>query len=105
MSTDKRKAQLGTLFLVILVDLIGFGMIIPILPYLAKTLGAGGWEIGALATSYSFMQFLFSPFWGRLSDRMGRRPVLLISIAGTSLALFGHAFANTLPLLFFCRMT
>src|SRR5437660_6782652 len=63
-------------------DLIGFGIVLPLLPLYNRELGASGLMIGIVQASYSFMQFLFAPSWGRLSDRVGRRPVLLTSTAG-----------------------
>ena len=83
--------MLPVLFSVVVVDLIGFGIVIPVLPFYARAYGASGLELGALLTSYAAMQFVFAPIWGRLSDRIGRRPVMLITIAGTagSLALLG----------------
>lgn len=87
------KKPLTAIFLVVFIDLLGFGMIIPILPYYAKAYGASATELGWLMMSYSAMQFLFSPVWGHLSDRIGRRPVILITLAGISgsMALLGQA--------------
>jgi MFS family permease len=64
-----------------LIDLIGFGLLLPLIPVYSQNFGATGWEIGAIMASYSAMQFLFAPIWGRLSDRIGRRPILLTSTA------------------------
>src|SRR3954467_15575688 len=75
-------------------DLVGFGMIIPLIAPYGKLLGASGWSLGVLGASYSIMQFFFSPFWGRLSDRIGRRPILLMSLAGSTLSYFGFALAT-----------
>ena len=72
-----KKPSVFIIFLTVFIDLIGFGIVLPLLPIYSKTFGATGWQIGALMASYSVMQFLFSPVWGRLSDRIGRRPVLL----------------------------
>ena len=81
-----RKASLGVIFLTVFLDLIGFGIVIPLLPRYAETFLADdphkGLKIGLLLASFSLMQFLFNPVWGRLSDRVGRRPVLLCSLAG-----------------------
>src|SRR5262249_48844535 len=65
----------------VLIDLIGFGLLLPLIPVYSQNFGATGWEIGAIMASYSAMQFLFAPIWGRLSDRIGRRPILLASTA------------------------
>src|ERR1700728_4721867 len=67
----KMHMALGLMFLTVFIDLIGFGIIIPVLPLYAKQFGANGLTIGLLLTSYSLMQFFFAPMWGRLSDRIG----------------------------------
>jgi multidrug resistance protein len=77
-----RKPSLLVVFLTVFIDLIGFGIVLPLLPLYADSYGAKGWEIGLLMAAFSAMQFLFAPVWGRLSDRIGRRPVLLVSTAG-----------------------
>src|SRR5438045_7043704 len=79
-----RKPSLLVVFLTVFIDLIGFGIVLPLLPLYAQSFGASGLMIGLMGTSYSAMQFLFSPVWGRLSDRIGRRPVLLFSTAGAA---------------------
>jgi MFS transporter, DHA1 family, tetracycline resistance protein len=86
-----KKPSLFVVFLTVFIDLIGFGIVLPLLPLYSKLFGANGFVIGAIIASYSAMQFLFAPMWGRLSDRIGRRPVLLVSTAGAvvSYALFG----------------
>jgi MFS family permease len=76
-----RKASLGVIFLTVLLDLVGFGIVLPLLPLFSRNFGAPGWLIGVIMGSYSLMQFLFSPIWGRWSDRVGRRRVLLLSTA------------------------
>jgi DHA1 family tetracycline resistance protein-like MFS transporter len=85
-----KKPSLLIIFLTVFIDLIGFGIVLPLLPIFAKNLEASGLTIGALMASYSAMQFIFAPIWGKLSDRIGRRPVLLVSTAGAaaSYALF-----------------
>jgi predicted MFS family arabinose efflux permease len=88
----------------IFIDMTGFGMIIPLIPFLATSLDAGPSSIGILLASFSIMQFIFSPILGRLSDRMGRRPVLILSIL-TSIASFAlFAVANSFPLLLLSRI-
>jgi len=86
-----KKSPLLIIFLTVFIDLIGFGIVLPLLPIYSDTFGASGLIIGLIMASFSAMQFLFAPAWGRLSDRIGRRPVLLISTAGAagSYALFG----------------
>src|ERR1043166_4509488 len=76
-----RKPSLAIIFLTVFIDLIGFGLILPLLPIYSSHLGASGLVIGAIMASYSLMQFIFAPVWGRLSDRVGRRPILLGSTA------------------------
>ncbi|HYG64778.1 MAG TPA: MFS transporter, partial [Thermoanaerobaculia bacterium] len=78
-----RRRALGTVFLTILLDLIGFGMILPLLPFYAQELDATPFQIGLLFASYSLAQLAFAPLLGRVSDRAGRRPVLLASILGS----------------------
>lgn len=98
------RSALGILFVVVFVDLLGFGMVIPVMPLYAERLGASEAWTGLLSTGYSAMQFVFAPIWGRLSDRVGRRPVLLVSIAMTSLAFLLYGLAGTFPLLVLSRL-
>jgi MFS family permease len=79
------------IFLTVFIDLIGFGICLPLLPKYAERYGAQGWKIGAAMGVYSLMQLVFAPWWGQLSDRIGRRPVLLVSNFGSIVAygLFG----------------
>lgn len=92
-----RKPSLLIIFLTVFIDLIGFGIVLPMLPAYAEHYGAEGFLIGAIIGSYSLMQFFFAPFWGRLSDRIGRRPVILLSTAGSVAAygLFGLSASYT----------
>jgi DHA1 family tetracycline resistance protein-like MFS transporter len=98
-----RVASLSTLFLTVLIDLLGFGLVIPFLPGMARRLGAGDFVATMPGAVYSVMQFLFIPIWGRLSDRVGRRPVLLWSIAATAVGMAFVGIAPTLPLLLAAR--
>lgn len=88
-----RPGSLLVIFLVVFIDLLGFGMVLPLLPIYADQfiIDESGWQLGALMASFSLMQFLFAPVWGRLSDRIGRRPVLMLGLAGSVAfyALFG----------------
>ena len=88
-----RRRVLFTIFLTVLLDLIGFGMILPILPFYGQRFGATAAQVGLLFASYSLAQLLFAPPLGRLSDRIGRRPVLVTSIAGSVFAYLLFAFA------------
>lgn len=98
-----RKASLGTIFLTVFLDLLGFGLVVPFLPGVARDLGASDVVATMLGAAYSLMQFLFIPFWGRLSDRIGRRPVLLVSILANAIGMTGLALADSMPLLFAAR--
>lgn len=73
-------------FLTVFIDLVGFGIVLPLLPRYSERFGAEGWKIGAIIASFSVMQLFLAPWWGRLSDRIGRRPVLLISNGGSAVA-------------------
>ena len=103
-SSATGRSPLAVLFVVVFMDLVGFGMILPVLPYYAETFGASKATVGYLFASYSLMQFIFSPLWGRLSDRVGRRPVLLISIAGTAVGFALYGLSDSLILLFASRL-
>ena len=81
-----RKPSVLVIFLTVFIDLIGFGIIVPFIPSYGEHFGAHGVAIGVIFAAYSAMQFIFSPIWGRLSDRHGRRPILLISTAGAALS-------------------
>jgi DHA1 family tetracycline resistance protein-like MFS transporter len=91
------------LFLVVVIDLIGFGIIIPLLPFFAEHYQASPFQVGLLMAVYSLTQFVAAPFWGRLSDRIGRRPVLLFSLAGAVLAYLWLGVAEELWALFAAR--
>ena len=79
-----RKPSVLVVFLTVFIDLIGFGIVLPLLPIYTRNFGATPFMIGAIMAAFSAMQFLFAPAWGRLSDRIGRRPVLLVSTAGAA---------------------
>jgi DHA1 family tetracycline resistance protein-like MFS transporter len=97
VESNRHQRMLPVLFAVVIVDLIGFGIAIPILPYFADEFGASGIVLGSVLAIHAAMQFAFAPIWGRLSDRIGRRPVMLMTMAGTavSLVLFGLAGSVT----------
>ena len=83
--------------------MLGFGIIIPILPFYVEKFGGGGTEMGYLMAIFSIMQFLFSPIWGSLSDRYGRKPIILVGIAGNAISMVLLGFANSLWMLYFSR--
>lgn len=91
------------LFLIVFVDLIGFGLVIPLLPFYAVRFGATAPEVTWLLATYSLMQLFAAPFWGRLSDRIGRRPVLMTSMAASALAYLWLGAATDLWMLFAAR--
>ena len=92
------------ILVIVLVDLMGLSIIIPLLPLYAARFGASPLTVGILQASYPFMQFIGAPVLGRLSDRFGRKPILIISQMGTFLGFILLGFANTLPLLFISRI-
>jgi DHA1 family tetracycline resistance protein-like MFS transporter len=96
--------QLSIIFLTIFVNLVGFGIIIPLLPFYAQTFGASPLVIGLLFASFSLSQLVASPILGDLSDRWGRRPVLIFSLLGTVVSFVMLALATSLPMLFAARI-
>jgi MFS family permease len=101
------RGSLLVIFLTVFVDLLGFGIVMPLLPVYGKQLGMSGPMLGLLMAVFSLMQFLFAPLWGRLSDRIGRRPVLIVGLLGSTILylLFGLASLwKSVPLLFLTRI-
>ncbi|CEH30427.1 MFS transporter [Aneurinibacillus migulanus] len=98
------KRALPILFAVMFLVMVGFGIIIPVLPFFAEQLGATPAQLGWLMAVYSLMQFIFAPMWGGISDRIGRKPVMLIGIAGLSLSFFLFAVSTQLWMLFAARI-
>src|SRR5258706_10003164 len=99
-----KKTSLFVLFLTVFIDLIGFGMVIPFLSFYAREYGASGIAVGAVVGIYSIMQFFFAPVWGRMSDRVGRRPVILLSLAASCTGYILFAFAHSFAALFISRI-
>lgn len=93
----KSRSPLVIIFITIFIDLVGFGIVIPVLPLYAERYNASEALVGVMLASYSFMQFIFAPLLGRLSDRVGRRPVLLVSLIGTSFGFLLMGFAHKMP--------
>lgn len=100
------KGALFIVFLVVVIDLLGFGIVLPLLPLFAKSYVAalfpgqpegGGAIVGLLMASFSAMQFIFAPIWGRISDRVGRRPILLVGLAGSVVFYLIFGYASDLP--------
>ena len=86
------RGPLAILFAAVFVDMVGFGLVLPVLPLWAEEFGASPTVIGLLAASYAVAQFAMAPVWGRLSDRFGRRPILLVALAGS--AIVGLTFSQ-----------
>ncbi len=99
-----KNRQILILFVGLFIVMIGFGIIIPILPYFAESMGATSVHLGSLMASYSLMQFIFAPIWGRYSDRVGRRPVLLLGLLGFGLTFLMFAMSTRLWMLFAARI-
>ncbi len=99
-----RRLQLGILFLAIFIDMVGFGIVIPILPLYAVRFEATPLQIGWLVGVFSLAQFVFSPLWGHWSDKVGRKPILIISTLGTAAGFMILGAASTFFALFLGRL-
>lgn len=95
--SKSRHASLALIFVTVFIDLLGFAIVLPLIPRYAKLLQASGLMNGLLMASFSAMQFVFAPLWGRLSDRVGRRPILLAGLTGSAIfyGLFGYVSAHS----------
>ncbi len=98
-----RKAPLVVVFLTVFIDLLGFGMIVPLLTIYATKFDASPFQAGLLVASYSLAQFVFAPIWGHISDRVGRKPILTLTLAGNALAYGVYALSHDLTMLFVSR--
>jgi multidrug resistance protein len=94
----------GTIWTTVAVDLIGFGVVLPLLPLYAQRFHASAATVGALFASFSLAQLVFAPVWGRVSDRVGRKPILILSLVGTAVGTLLTGLAGSLPLLFAGRI-
>lgn len=94
--SGSKTPSLAVIFLTVFVDLIGFGLVLPLLPNYSRSFGATGLEIGIVMAAYSLMQFLCAPAWGALSDKVGRRPVLLVSTAANAVSYLIFAFGSAM---------
>jgi multidrug resistance protein len=92
------------LFITIFIDFLSFGIVFPLLPYYVERFSSSALVIGLISAGFSLMQFIFAPLWGRFSDHVGRKPIILISLLGTALSLVGFAMAPSLLWLFISRL-
>ncbi|MBI5700345.1 MFS transporter [Candidatus Saganbacteria bacterium] len=99
-----RNSGIIILFMTMFLVMAGFGIILPILPFFSLNLGATSFQIGLLMASYSLMQFIFSPVWGSLSDKYGRKPIILIGLAGFAVSFVLFGIADSLLMLFASRI-
>ncbi|RNB80485.1 MFS transporter [Brevibacillus nitrificans] len=98
------KKHLALLFLIAFLTMLGFGIIIPILPYFAEKLGATSFQIGVLFASYNIMQLIFAPIWGALSDRIGRKPLVAFGLLGFSITFILFGLAESYSAMLFYRI-
>jgi len=98
------RTVLGIIFLTVFLDLVGFGIVLPLLPFYATDLGATPLIVGLIIGSYSAMQFLFSPIWGSLSDRHGRRPLLILGLFGSAASYIIFGLAESISVLLVSRV-
>jgi DHA1 family tetracycline resistance protein-like MFS transporter len=103
MAAARSRSALAVVYFTVFLDLLGFGIVLPALPFFARELGATGLKLGILFSSYSLAQLVGAPILGRLSDRHGRRPVLLTSLAGAAFAFVLTGFSHTLLMLYLAR--
>lgn len=101
-STNKKAVAI--LFLTMFIVMVGFGVIMPILPFYAESMGATATHLGLLFASYSVVQFLFAPFWGQASDRFGRKPIILVGLVGFGVSFIIFGLATSLWMLFAARI-
>ena len=100
MSRSVKALVIGTVF----IDLVGFAIVLPLLPSYGSKYGGSDFAIGVLVASYSLVQLLLAPWWGRMSDRIGRRPVILIGLLGSAFSYLLFAWANTFMILLLSRV-
>jgi DHA1 family multidrug resistance protein-like MFS transporter len=103
MNTSNRKQILILAFTLVVVTL-GFGLVMPIIPFYMELFGAGGTELGLLVASYAVMRLIFGPIWGSLSDRVGRKPILMIGVLGYGITMIGFGLATQLWMMFAARI-
>jgi len=104
MVSMQNKSHLTVIFITVFLYLVGFGVMIPVMPIISREYGASPLQVGLLMSSYSLMQFIFAPFWGRLSDRYGRRPILLFCLTAEVVSYMILGLASSLTGLFVARL-
>ncbi|MEM6302997.1 MAG: MFS transporter [Pseudomonadota bacterium] len=104
MSDNVVRGSGGLLFAVVLLDMVGFGIVIPILPFISPQLGASDFDIALIIASYSLCAGVVGPWWGRMSDRYGRKPILMVCTTGGALAYAGLALADQIHLIYLARI-
>lgn len=104
MRRATNRMALVIVFLTVFIDLVGFGIVLPLLPFYSTELGASPFVVGLIIASYSGMQFIFAPIWGALSDRYGRRPLLLVGLLGSTVSYVVFGLAQTLSILLLSRV-
>lgn len=100
---ENNKKSLAILFFTMVVIMLGFGMVIPVMPFFIKQFGASGKELGALMAVYGITQFIFAPIWGSLSDRLGRKPILMVGVFGNAVAQLFFGLSSELWMLYAAR--
>src|SRR5271170_7087987 len=102
-SRTRGRAPLAVLFATVFLDLLGFGIVIPFLPMYAARMGVGAFKIGLILSIYSLMQFLVAPILGHISDRVGRRPIIMLGLLGSSASYLIYGFADSFVWLLLSR--
>src|SRR3954469_7999414 len=102
--TNAGGAALPTLLSIMFINLLGFGIVVPLLPFYAKSFSAPAWQIALIFSAYAIGAFFGEPFWGRLSDRVGRKPILISTVSGNCLCYMAMAYAPNIPFAFFARI-